>query len=240
MNNPSRRQQWLGRGLMAGALVALPLTATISYADAPPEVPAPPAPPAAPGAPLAPAAPEAPAAPATPDADFAWEEDVQVNTSDDGKVRTVVLRKTREGEPGPGEKHETRVVWMGDKQGQLSAEEKAEMEREIREAMKEMKADMAEARREIRLAFKDMESARGEMVQLDFDCDGALEVSEDKGAKVPRKVVLCKSDVMASALAGLKAAREAIAKDSSMSDEIRAEVLRSLDEEIKNWKNDAK
>lgn len=240
MNNPSRRQQWLGRGLMAGALVALPLTATISYADAPPEVPAPPAPPAAPGAPLAPAAPEAPAAPATPDADFAWEEDVQVNTSDDGKVRTVVLRKTREGEPGPGEKHETRVVWMGDKQGQLSAEEKAEMEREIREAMKEMKADMAEARREIRLAFTDMESARGEMVQLDFDCDGALEVSEDKGAKVPRKVVLCKSDVMASALAGLKAAREAIAKDSSMSDEIRAEVLRSLDEEIKNWKNDAK
>ncbi|QIG52795.1 hypothetical protein G6N82_00230 [Altererythrobacter sp. BO-6] len=265
MNNPSRRQQWLGRGLMAGALVALPLTATISYADAPPEVPAPPAPPAppaAPGAPPAPAAPEAPAAPAAPDADFAWGEDVQVNTSDDGKIRTVVLRKTREGEPGPGEKHETRVVWIGDKQGQLSAEEKAEMEREIRAAMEESRREadvarreadremrlarreadreMAQARREIRLAFKDMESARGEMVQLDFDCDGALEVSEDKGAKGPRKVVLCKSDVMTSALAGLKAAREAIAKDGSMSDEIRAEVLRSLDEEIRNWKNDAK
>lgn len=240
MNNPSRRQQWLGRGLMAGALVALPLTATISYADAPPEVPAAPAVPVAPAAPQAPDAPQPPLAPDAPNAEFVWEEKVESDAPEDAKVRTVVVRKVHEAEPGTHKDHEVRRIVIKDGEGKLSPEERAEMEREIREAMKEMKADMAEARREIRLAFKDMEAAQGEMTTIDFDCDGALEISEEKGAKGPRKMMVCKSQVMASALQGLKAARDAIAKDSSMSDEIRAEVLRSLDEEIKNWKNDAK
>mgnify|MGYP000055964292 CR=1 FL=1 len=51
MNNQSTKRRMAGRGLVAAALVALPLTATITYADSTSfdevfaDVPAPPAPP---------------------------------------------------------------------------------------------------------------------------------------------------------------------------------------------------
>jgi bla regulator protein blaR1 len=62
MSEMSRRRRWLGRGLLAAGALALPLTASISYAaaSAQPAPPAPPAPPSLAMAPLPPAPPEAP------------------------------------------------------------------------------------------------------------------------------------------------------------------------------------
>jgi hypothetical protein len=74
MTEPSRRRRLMGRALVAAAVLALPLTASISYAadqDAPEAPPAPPAPPPALDAPLPPDAPDAPDmadAPLPPDA----------------------------------------------------------------------------------------------------------------------------------------------------------------------------
>ena len=82
MNNQSTKRRMAGRGLIAAALVSLPLTATVTYADSNTfeevfaDVPAPPAPPVPPSAAVAPAAPTAPAmlvqvapeAPEAPDA----------------------------------------------------------------------------------------------------------------------------------------------------------------------------
>ena len=73
MSDVSPRRRWAGRVLLAGAALALPLTASVSYAEAPePAAPlAPPAPPAAPAPPVAPPPPdalEAPLPPAAPEA----------------------------------------------------------------------------------------------------------------------------------------------------------------------------
>ena len=62
MSEPTSQSRLLGRLLLGAAALALPLTASITYADA--TAPEPPAPPAAPSAPQAPEAPEAPMAPA--------------------------------------------------------------------------------------------------------------------------------------------------------------------------------
>lgn len=60
MSDISMRRRVAGRALLLGAIVALPLTATVSYAESiqaePPVVPQPPAPPAAPTAPAEPEA----------------------------------------------------------------------------------------------------------------------------------------------------------------------------------------
>ncbi|KPL67801.1 hypothetical protein SZ64_06540 [Erythrobacter sp. SG61-1L] len=65
MSDVSPRRRIAGRLLLAGAVLALPLTASISYAEAGSLVPKPPAPPAPPEAPLAPV-PPVPAVPAIP------------------------------------------------------------------------------------------------------------------------------------------------------------------------------
>lgn len=62
MSDPTPTRRTIGRLLLAGAALALPLTASVTYAAAQDAVD-PPAPPAPPAAPAAPEAPEAPAAP---------------------------------------------------------------------------------------------------------------------------------------------------------------------------------
>ncbi len=63
MADVSPRRRWAGRLMLAGAVIALPLTASISYAEQRSRLPQPPAPPAPPAAPLAPVAPAAPDVP---------------------------------------------------------------------------------------------------------------------------------------------------------------------------------
>ncbi|MCB5424313.1 antirepressor regulating drug resistance protein [Altererythrobacter sp. CC-YST694] len=74
MADISPRRRLAGRLMLAGAVIALPLTASVSYAEQGraeqrsrlPEPPAPPAPPMAPAAPYAPVAPDAPLPPEPP------------------------------------------------------------------------------------------------------------------------------------------------------------------------------
>ena len=92
----SPRRRIAGRALWIGAALALPLTASVSYAVAPP-------PPAAPAPPLAPVAPEAPVAPAPPAAPvgdgprtFIWKS--HHDGEKGGKEVTVIVRDLAPGE----------------------------------------------------------------------------------------------------------------------------------------------
>lgn len=91
MTPPSNRRRLLGRALLGTGLLALPLTASITYAavDEDSELPA--APPAAPEAPAAPAAPEALASiPDVPDAPTApGQKRVVIKRFDKGKAVNV-------------------------------------------------------------------------------------------------------------------------------------------------------
>lgn len=74
MSDPTPRRRMAGRALLCAGLLALPLTASISYAASesiaavpqPPQPPEPPAPPAAPPVPVPPSAPDAPEPPTPP------------------------------------------------------------------------------------------------------------------------------------------------------------------------------
>ncbi|MBB3035119.1 M56 family metallopeptidase [Alteriqipengyuania lutimaris] len=162
----STRRRMAARTLMAGALVALPLTASISYAESltAPEPPAPaeaPAAPAAPDAPVAPGAPEAPEAPLAPPAE-PGEGDRQhiMLTSDDGdgdKSRVVRVERTvvkdDQGKPS------TRTTYTVDGR-EATAEERAEIEATLKDARK-LSVQSEELRREMRV-FRERMAEEGE------------------------------------------------------------------------------
>ncbi|MXO90448.1 M56 family metallopeptidase [Pontixanthobacter aquaemixtae] len=231
MTEISPRRKLAGRALMGAALLALPLTASISYAEAisAPSAPVPPAasaspkvtPPAPPAAPLAlQAAPEAPDAPEAPEAKEVEREvfvieDVEEDA--DGERRKVRKHRivTRDG------KHMTR-------------EEKDAMIAEMRAEMAGMEGEIEDAMKEVRVSVIEMNND-GKRTRVETTCKAGKRLGDTSEVDGQRVVHVCKSEVMASALKGLKEARESIAKNSDMSDEMRAEVLRTIDDKIAHW-----
>lgn len=176
----------LGAGLVAVAtVVTLPLTATVTYAEAvqPLDVPEPMAPvaPLAPSAPLPPAAPVAPVAPQA-DSDTVnitmlngrknsdLSKDYVHKVKHDG--RTVILRTDKKLS-----KTEIREMVAEAEKSRLAAEKALrdkgldrrdmeasmrEVERDLALAEKEMKLEWREAQREVREAMREAEKARRE------------------------------------------------------------------------------
>ncbi|WP_375291469.1 M56 family metallopeptidase [Qipengyuania sp.] len=138
MKDPTRRRRWSARMLLAGAALALPLTASISYAHD--EIP---------DAPLAPEPPEAPMPPAPP-APPAWEDHMgtihdidaelaHLEQGSDGRNRYVWIERSDDG-------HSVRkhvVVRHGDA---MTDRQREEMEQRLEEA--EQRREEAQERRE--------------------------------------------------------------------------------------------
>ena len=179
----------MGGGLVAiGAVVSLPLTATITYAEAVDPVdlsePLAPAAPMAPDAPLAPAAPLAPKAPSAPAADRDVINITMMNgrDSDDRSKefvhkikhdgRTIILRTNQR----LSDKEIRKMVAEAEK-SRLEADEALreseldrqqigstmrEVERELARVSKEMKLGWQETDREVREALREAEEAQRE------------------------------------------------------------------------------
>jgi beta-lactamase regulating signal transducer with metallopeptidase domain len=230
--SPSRRR--LGRWLLAGGALALPLTASVSYASAqdsevesidvaPSDVP--PAPPVPPLPPEPPRAPEAPPAPAAPKV----ERQVHVfKLSRDGDVDA-------DGEQG--EKH----VFVLRSDGPLSEAQKQhfeEMRREWEKKGAEWRVKwekLAGEQRKLAVAFADSAP------EVSTDCDKAAgsasrSWTDDSGRQ---HVVICERIIrdrarmaQGQALLSLRGARNMIAGNSDMSASVKQEVLAELDKEI--------
>lgn len=237
MSDISTRRRNAGRALMVAGLLALPLTASISYANAP-------AAPIAPAVPVAPVAGIAPPAPPVPPLPFLFQSapddvEVEVETTEDGKHEVHVIRKVEHsGEEGHEKDvhRERRVLFMGDGD-KLSQEERDKILAEVRASLDEADIEIEEARKEMRTAIIEMENAKHGLTKVSIQCRGGDKGAEwraSDGATVTR---LCTSEVMASAIDGLKQARAEIARNSEMDAQIRAEILKSLDEKIANWKS---
>jgi bla regulator protein BlaR1 len=242
---PGRRR--LGLGLVvSAATLALPLTASISYsvasAQEPPTPPAPVEAPLPPVVAIDPDAPEAPAAPGAPDAE-------------QREVRTFVLR--REGPDGePEVRHFTfrgpmptppnapnppmpampRMefhAWgdPADPEFERRMEEWGEAMEKWGEEYGEQWEQWAEQHGE--QAFAWSEQARRAAPEVVHSCD----VDEPKVTADGRtRVVICQREIerraYAGAQAGLRQARNAIASNRAIDDEVRREILEDLDEEI--------
>jgi beta-lactamase regulating signal transducer with metallopeptidase domain len=242
MADVSPRRRLVGRILLVGAMLALPLTASISYASAQARAvePVPVAPSDAPQAPLPPQPPQAAEAPLPPQP----PEAPQVERHEQ---RFVLHRDGGEaGDGGDADPTERHVFTMR-VDGPLSKEQRKHFEAMRKELMKnrgdwakmardghKMALAMADMRAHMPIVSRDCDKAGGEMTRSWTDNDGR------------EHVVICERRVREQAQAGerealmakgqaamaLRDARAAIAEAREMTDSVRQEVLADLDREI--------
>ena len=164
MDDGSRGRRWAARGAVAAALLAVPMTASISYAEpvAAPEAPAAPFAPtapvaaafAAPDAPPAPDAPDAPPAPETPDAR-------EFIAAQERKIEREFIRAERDIERAEREIERARETvarverdparharWDGRDWDQMSDKEKRAFKKEMAQLRKDL-ADGGKVQREL-------------------------------------------------------------------------------------------
>lgn len=236
MSEPTPRRRMLGRFLIGAAALALPLTATISYAAN--EQPAPPVPPSAPAAPEAPEAPEAPDAPEVRREMIVIRHDdkggATVNlVGDDANMHTRTV--TRDGK--------TIVIKSNKPLSETEFEAKmADIDIDERGIEEEVHAtaDGKHVRRIVIRKHGDgtaphaMAFAGNDEGCADVDRTASASASsETDGRRQNVRVRICsKGEVMAHALEGVRRARQEIVKDPGLSAEIKANVLRQLDAEI--------
>jgi beta-lactamase regulating signal transducer with metallopeptidase domain len=233
MSDLSPRRRIAGRTLLGVAVLALPLTASISYAanevvSEVPEAPEPPAPPSSPEAPMPPAPPAPPQIIAI---DPSGE--TEVIESEDG--RTIIKRERSEDGDVTTEKR-VKIIKRGDKLSDVDIEA---LEEGVRVALSEADKQLKDLPTIMRNAMVniDLNGAEGQRTIIKMECRG----NDDEVAKVEAgengrsTVFFCKSRVMAKALEGLKEAREEVARDRHMSEEIRERMLKQFDEMIEAW-----
>ena len=249
MNDVSPRRRLASRLTIGAAFVALPLTATVSYAAAEIdfEVPAPPPAPLAPPAPPVPDAPLPPAAHLAPDAE---QMELQEEMAEVDRELDEVREELRQVERELDEMEDIdddSVVVIG-KNGRvtrsvhqevhremahLSAKERAEVKTALRIAMNELRTQLGEngeMRKTIRLSLQAGEAATPTVVT---NCNTRHEIGESEvGADGRTRIFVCQSKIDKLALKAVQDARKSIAKSKSLDAETRAEVLRSLDAEI--------
>lgn len=249
MTTTSKTRRIAGRCLLGVSALALPLTASISYAEsqadappAPPAAPAPeapaidvPAPPVPPAPDVAPAPPVPPAAAVTilkvdPDTGEAREIDVDTN-----EEVTVVVEADEKGK----KTSRYKTVSVTSKGAKLSEEERMEILAEVRESLAEADNELKRIPEEIKMAMAEVREAEGQMGRtvIKMECssssDDVATTTTDKNGVTT--TMICQSRVMAHALEGLKEARKAISKNSDMDAKMRKDVLKELDRQIKDW-----
>lgn len=253
MTDTPKSRRLAGRAMFGAALVALPLTATISYAasDAP-LAPVAPLAPLAPVAPLAPTPPVAPEAPLAPDAIIEIDPDSEAGDSETVSEQVFVIRSDEDGEvkerrwvvrnAGPGAMSEEEIEAIMAEVNKGLAEADAQIEN-LPKIIEETMTHTRIARAEAETARAQARSARAEAMRhrtvVESDCDGD-HTSTSVGADGTRVVKICRTEIMAEALEGLRQARAEIAGNRQMDPEIRNRVLRELDQQIDRWKRDAR
>ena len=262
MTDHSIRRRRAGRALLGLAALALPLTASFSYAQSSaPDAPEPPAPPAAPvavEAPLPPSAPDAPGAPAAPEPPRVEVHRIVVGDGadgKDGKTRVLVIRDVEveplaamgEGKGKDRDKIVRRKFVIHGKDGDvLSPDDPAfkERMRALEERLGKLDEEIdgrivIDEKRIARItADASAHAARAGALAMRMaprvieSCEGEGGVSETRSADGRREVRICHVRLKGHAVGGLRAARAAIAGNAEMSAETRAEVLEKLDREI--------
>lgn len=265
MSEPTPRRRMAGRALLGAGLLALPLTASISYAAsesiaAVPQPPEPPAPLAPPPPPAAPAVPEAPVPPSAPDAPQPPTPPqppeppavIVLNAKGGADVTEQVWRD------GEGRERRMRIVTRRDRD---AAEADA---RHARHAEAFSKADHEAMRAAVRTALAEADKVLADLPVIIADAraeadaanaearaagsrarfmvrqeckPGSDEVSETTTKDGVQVISICQRRVMASARKGLEEARAEIARDKDIPEETRKMLLRTLDGQIARWRD---
>jgi bla regulator protein BlaR1 len=236
---PGRRR--LGRGLViTAATLALPLTASISYSVAQAQEPAAvPAPAESPLPPVVAIDPDAPAVPAVPESSEAEQREVRTfvlrreGPEGEPEVRHFTFQRTGPNPPMPAMPRMEFHAWgdPADPEFERRMEEWGEQMEKWGEEYGKQWEQWAEQHGEQALAWS--EQARRAAPEVVHSCD----VNEPRVTADGRtRVVICQREIerraYAGAQAGLRQARNAIASNRAIDDEVRREILEDLDEEI--------
>ena len=251
MSDISPRRRLLGRGALASAFLAVPLTASICYADDVPSL-------------LAGSAQAAEA-----DVQQSEEEIVEIDIEREFDEAELELEEAerelelaehgmvhieREIEHGKDGKVIKREIRMNGKDwSELNEKERAEVRAqlaevraqmaeggEMREEIRKIRRDMGEGgelRREIRLAVSEASAeaaaAGAKAPKVVMKCkDKENVVTTEEGADGKVTMFVCEANADKLAMKALRTARASIASERNLTDEQRAEALRSIDEEI--------
>ncbi|MHA6333375.1 M56 family metallopeptidase [Qipengyuania sp. CAU 1752] len=249
MTDISNRRRWAGRSLLLAGALALPLTASITYAESTQDVPAAPRAPASSTPPASPTAAEAPEAPS-----FAVQEedfDTVFEEGEDGKVvrRKVIVENDSEGDHGKEvhviktvdengkvhvRRHVKKIKIKGEDGREYSPEE---FEKVIEKKMERHGKHMEEMGERIEKRMEERFGKDHKAMIAKADCD----VSKGKLSKVKTEdgafaIAICaegiEKEAMASALTSLKRVRGTLAIERNLTDTQRAEALRAIDAEI--------
>ena len=256
MSDISPRRRLTGRVAIATAFLAVPLTASIVYAEGAPRA-------------LAAAAQAAEVeewttsevrqqqaepevdverqfdeaerdlADAERDLDKAEREIVEIKREiEAGKDRKIVKRKIRYNGKDWSEMSEAERAKLREEMAELRQKfgENGELREEMRELRREL-GENGEMRRDIRLAVAEAQAsathARAMAPQVVVACkDEYSPVTSETDGQGRTTLFVCETAGDKIALRAIKQARAAIASERSLSAEERAEALRSLDEEI--------
>ncbi len=250
MSDLTPRRRLAGRALLGAGLLALPLTASISYAASETiapvaEPPAPPAPPAAPEAPEAPSAPDAPDAPQGPTIVIV-QTDGTTSTTTSSTTNDVTEQVWRDAD---GKEHRIRMVFRAAPDTRAAAgEDRAAAAARRDEMLAAMESAFAEAdkvRADMpRIIFQAMSEANGQRdekglqrVVVRQECKpGSEEVSETTTRDGTQIISICQKRMFVSARSGLEEARAEIARDKDIPEDMRKELLKALDRQIARWK----
>ena len=223
MSDISPRRRLTGRAAIAAAFLAVPLTASIAYAEsvntgdtAMSVAPVPPAPPKPPLADL----PPNPPAPPSPPVPEAGEWELEEAEREMELAEREIERAAEEVERSRRELQEVRR--------ELGAG--SELRRDLSRAVAQTEKEARAARFE---AFAVAEHARAYAPRVVMACrnsDQMITTEEDSDGRVTMYV--CEANADKLALNALRSARSAIAIERNLTDAQRAEALRSIDEEI--------
>lgn len=256
MSDLSPRRRLAGRALLGAGLLALPLTASISYAASeaqsegenvfvtPPAPPVPPRPPLAPAAPQPPEAPEAPEAPRAPrivvidpdapNGEGSAEITERVWRDADGKERRMKM-VVRDGAAGEALSRQVEASRSADRAAHAAAMAG------LRAGLAEADRALADLPRIIEEAMASAEAGRAAAQQprviVKRECKpGTEELSETTTARDGTQIVsICHARIMAQARSGLEEARAEIASDRDIPESTRKQILRTLDAQIARW-----
>jgi beta-lactamase regulating signal transducer with metallopeptidase domain len=235
MSDTSPRRRMAGRALLGAAVLALPLTASITYA----EVVAPPAPiaPIAPVAPLAPNAPTAPVALLAQEIATIDPDTSNVEVTQDEEGHKVIIKKIID-EDGDGVKEKRIEKVHVIRKGEMTDEEIEEMMKGVRAGLNEAHKAVKDVPTIIKRTMIDIDRDDGDGKRTIFkmSCSGDGDEAATVKEGATRQVFICESKIMAEALEGLKEARAELAKETDMDAKIRDRVLQELDRQIEQWK----
>ncbi len=252
MSDISSGRRRLGIAAITTTALALPLTASITYAQAdaplPPEAPMAPMAPMAPEPPLPPEAPEPPLPPEAPAID-AENEHIIVEIDDEtGERRVIRHRIVRDG----SEHHDEEIEAMVERLEAEMESREAEIEMVVRRAHERAQhaANRAEHGQERAEHARAMVARLGE----EFDCDdanGSRVIERDLG-NGRKATIICETESherivresakvsMEAAIVGLRAAMEALRDNEIIPATEREEALREMREAIRELQSETR